>query len=58
MLIVHLNVTLDPIVNPVTPLVEEDGVVIVAVPLTIVHTPVPDTAALPESVVVLTLHRF
>lgn len=39
-----------PAVTPVTPEVGEDGVVIVAVPLTTLHTPVPEVAVLPTSV--------
>ena len=58
LLMVHLNVTLLPIVRPVTVLVSDDGVVIVPVPLTTVHTPVPTVAVLPASVVVVTLHKF
>jgi hypothetical protein len=37
-------------VTPVTPDVAEDGVVIVAVPLTTLHAPVPEVAVLPASV--------
>src|ERR1019366_6881322 len=54
--IVHLNVALVPAVTPVTPEVGEAGVVIVAVPLTTVHAPVPIIAVLPVRVKVLVLH--
>src|ERR1035437_9966686 len=39
--------------KPVTPDVGEDGVVIVPVPLTKVHTPVPTTGAFPAKIVEL-----
>jgi hypothetical protein len=54
--IVHLKVALVPTGTPVTPDVGEDGVVIVAVPLTTLHAPVPTVAVLPASVKVLVLH--
>jgi hypothetical protein len=54
--IVHFSVAALPAVIPVTPDVADDGVVIVAVPLVTVHTPVPEVAALPASVNVLVLH--
>ena len=41
--IVHRKVTLVPAVTPVTVVVGEEGAVIVAVPLTILHVPVPVT---------------
>jgi hypothetical protein len=47
---VHLNVALVPAGTPVTPEVGEDGVVIVAVPLTTVHVPVPAAGAVAASV--------
>lgn len=56
--IVHCKVTEAPIVNPVTPDVGEVGVVMVAVPATIVHKPVPDAGVFPASVVVVMLQRF
>ena len=58
LLIVHLNVALAPTVMPVTVLVAEDGVVIVAVPDTTLHSPVPVAGALPAKVLLVTLHRF
>ena len=58
LLMVHLNVTLLPIVKPVMVLVGELAVVIVAVPATTVHAPVPVVAVLPAKVAVVTLHRF
>jgi hypothetical protein len=54
--IVHLKVALVPAGTPVTPEAGEDGVVIVAVPLTTLHAPVPTVAVLPASVKVLVLH--
>lgn len=57
LLIVHLNVLLDPIVNPVTALVGLLGVVTTAVPLTVVHAPVPIVAVFAFKVVVVVLHN-
>jgi hypothetical protein len=48
--IVQRRVAGVPAVTPVTPEVAELGVVIVAVPLTTLHKPVPELAALPASV--------
>ena len=48
--IVHLNVALLPAVIPVTAEVAEPGVVIVAVPLTTLHVPVPVVGVLPARV--------
>ena len=54
---VHLSVTLVPAVRPVTVLVGEPGVVIVtAVPLTMLHDPVPTPGVLPARVNVSLLH--
>ena len=50
--IVHLNV-FAPTPNPVIPEVGLPGVVIVPVPLTNVHTPVPTVGVLPASVAVV-----
>jgi len=47
----------EPIVKPVTPDVDEVGVVIVAVPDTTVQFPVPTNAVLPARVAVVTLHN-
>lgn len=47
LLIVHLNVTVLPTVNPVTVVVGEFAVVIVHVPLNTLHKPVPLVAVLP-----------
>ena len=58
LLIVHRNVTLAPIVKPVTVLVGLLAVVIVAVPDTTLHAPVPVAGVLPARVAVVTLHRF
>ena len=58
MLIVHLNVALAPIVNPVIVVVGKLDVVIVAVPLTTVHAPVPVVGVLAAMVAVVTLHKF
>ena len=49
-IIVQRNVALDPTANPVTVVVAEEGVVIVAVPDTKLHTPDPDVGALPAIV--------
>ncbi len=54
--IVHLNVTLAPIVKPVTPDNGSTGSVIVAVPETTVHKPVPAVGAFPDNVAVVILH--
>lgn len=56
--IVHRSVTELPTVIPVTPEVDEPGVVMVAVPDTTVHKPVPLTGEFPDKVVLVTLHRF
>jgi hypothetical protein len=50
LLIVQRSVALPPDGTPVTPDVAEDEVVIVAVPLTTLHAPVPVVAVLPASV--------
>ena len=55
--IVHTKVDVPPIVNPVTPLVAEPGVVTTAVPDTTVQTPVPTPAEFPDNVVVVVLHN-
>jgi len=52
---VHLSVTLVPAVNPVIPVVDNVGVVIVATPLTTLHTPVPTDGVLPDNVAVVKL---
>ena len=54
---VHLKVADAPMTNPVTPEVAKEGVVIVAVPEVIVHTPVPTAGTLPARVAVVTLHN-
>jgi len=56
--VVHRNVAVVPTTNPVTPLVERVGVVMVATPLTTLHTPEPIIGALPASVVDVMLHRL
>jgi hypothetical protein len=48
--IVQRKVAGVPAVTPVTPEVGEEGVVIVAVPLTTLHEPVPVVAVFPASV--------
>ena len=55
---VHCNTAVEPITNPVTPDVADDGVVIIAVPETSVHNPVPFVGVFPASVVVVTLHKL
>lgn len=47
--IVHMN-TLDPIPNPVTVDVGDEGVVMVPAPLTSVQDPVPEVGVFPASV--------
>ena len=56
--IVHLKVALVPTTKPVTPLVAEEAVVMVAVPATTLQLPVPAAGVLPAKVAVVTLHRF
>ena len=58
MLMVHLNVALAPTVSPVIVVVGLLAVVIVAVPDTTVHVPVPVVGVLAAIVAVVTLHRF
>lgn len=55
---VQRKVTEAPITKPVTPEVADPGVVIVAVPATTVHNPVPTAAAFPAKEVEVTLHKF
>ena len=55
---VHLKVALVPTGTPVTADVGEAGVVIVAVPLTTVHKPVPTAGVLAASVKPPLLHLF
>ena len=50
LVMVHRRVALVPTGTPVTVDVADEGVVIVAVPLTRLHTPVPEVAALPARV--------
>ena len=52
---VHLKVAVVPAAKPVTVVVALDGVVIVAVPLTNVHTPVPTEGAVAAIVKVVVL---
>ena len=56
--IVHLKVAVPPTTKPVNPLVGEEAVVMVAVPDTTVHAPVPVLGVLPAKVAVVTLHKF
>ena len=58
LLMVHLKVALVPMVRPVTVLVAELAVVIVAVPDTTLHAPVPVAGVFPANVVLVTLQRF
>ena len=58
LLIVQRKVTDAPIVNPVKPDVGDVGLVMVAVPDTTVHKPVPTVGVLPAKVAVVTLHKF
>ncbi len=55
--IVQRKVALAPTVKPVTPDNGSVGVVIVAVPDTTLHTPVPDVAVFAANVAVVTLHK-
>ncbi len=57
LLIVHLNVAVLPMLNPLTPVVDSVAVVTVAVPLTTLHTPVPTTGVFPFRVAVLRLQN-
>lgn len=54
---VHTNVTELPTVKPVTVEVGEPGLVIVAVPVSTVHKPVPTTGVFAFKFVVVTLHK-
>src|SRR5687768_13512599 len=54
---VHLTVALVPAATPVTVVVGDPGVVIVALPLISVHTPVPGEGALCVIVKVEVLHN-
>ena len=57
LVIVHLNVDVFPAVNPVTPLLNKAGAVIVAAkPPTTLHSPVPTPGLFPDSVKLLVLH--
>ena len=58
LLIVHLNVTALPAVNPVTVVVGLPAAVSVQLPAIILHPPVPVVGVLPDNWLVLTLHRF
>ncbi len=58
LLIVHLNVTLVPMVNPVTVEDGDEGIVIVAGPATTLHNPVPTTGVFPDKEVDVTAHKF
>ncbi len=53
---VQRKVALPPAGTPVTPEVADDGVVIVAVPLTTLQVPVPVVGTLPASVKLPLLH--
>ena len=56
-LTVHRRVTV-PVTSPVSPDVGELGVVIVPVPETTVHKPVPTLGVFPARVAVVVLHKF
>ena len=58
LLIVHLKVTLPPMVKPVMVLVAEFGVVIVAVPAIKLQVPLPVAGTFAAKVAVVTLHKF
>jgi hypothetical protein len=55
--IVHLNVDEPPIVSPVTPVAGSEESVIVAVPETTLHAPVPIAGVFAANVVVVVLHK-
>jgi hypothetical protein len=55
--VVHLKVEEEPMVNPVTPEVGEDGVVTETVPESTDHDPVPTAGVFPARVDVVTLHK-
>ena len=57
LLIVHLKVEELPGTNPVKVEVGDEVVVIVAMPDTTLHEPVPTLATLPAKVPVVTLHK-
>ena len=57
LMIDHLNVTLVPAATLVTVVVDEVGVVIVALPLMIDHTPLPIVGTLAAMVKVEVLHK-
>lgn len=54
----HLRVTEAPITRPVTADAGDAGFVIVAVPVTMVHKPVPLTGVFPASVAVVPLQML
>ena len=54
---VHLTVAVVPATNPVTVVIGEDAVVIVAVPLISVHKPVPTDGTLWVIVKFVVLHK-
>ncbi len=56
-MMVHWKV-LVPTLNPVTPDVGDEGVVMVPVPAMSVHNPVPVTGEFPAKVEGVTLHKF
>ena len=58
LVIVQRKVEEAPIVNPVTPDVDDAGVVTVALPATTVHKSMPEAGALPARVAVVTLHKI
>lgn len=58
LVIVHANVAESPITKPVTPLVGDVGEVMVAVPDTSVHVPVPTVGVFPVTTVDVVLHNF
>ena len=57
LVMVHFNESVVPAVTPVTPDVFDDGVVIDAVPLMMLHNPVPVVGEFPARVNELVLHN-
>lgn len=57
LLIVHLNVALVPAIKPVNVVLGEFKLVIVALPATTLHVPIPTIGAFADRVAVVILHK-